>query len=197
MRWIPFVIFAFLFLALQIGLGDLLEVGGVRPELLFIFMIYVAAMGPVPEALWGALVLGLLSDLTAPLPAPAEAGAGPVGGFVTVIGPHALGYSLGAAFTFQLRTMLYRQHPVSLMLMVLLSAIIAHLLTVFLISTRGLLGEWFGWWAAFQWSPTEELVDRFLMILYTTLLALPIGWVLIRLAPLFAFEIHPRFLSNR
>jgi len=187
MRWITFILFAYGFLAVQIGFGDLLEINEIRPDWLFILAVFIAAMAPTSEALWSAVILGLLADLTASYPTTSHAD-------LTIVGAHALGYALGASLTLQLRTMLFRQHPVSLTLMVFLSALAANLMTVFLVSLRWLFGDWFALWTAFQWSPTEELVDRFLMVLYTSALTLPVTWALIRLSPLFSFEIHPRYL---
>ncbi len=189
MRVTVFILFAYAFACLQIGLGDLFETGGVQPEWLFVLMVYVAAMTPARTALWSAIGLGLLSDLMLAL--------GSDGAVLYLIGPHALGYALGATLVLQIRTMLFRQHAVSVMLMVFLSALAANLVTIFLISVRHLLGVRLGVWTEFQWSPTDELVARFLMVLYTTALAFPVSWVLIRLGPLFSFEVHPQFLHVR
>ncbi len=189
MRWSIFAIFAYLFIALQIGLGDLFEIQGVRPELLFIFMIFIAALAPSNYVFKSAILLGLLSDLfTAYLTSDQQN--------ITIIGPHALGYALGAVFALQLRTMLFRQHPVSITLMVFLAGLTSHLTAIFLISVRWLLGEWLVFWPAFNWSPTDQLVERFLMILYTTIMTIPIAWILLRMMPLFAFDIRPRYLHT-
>ena len=186
MRWSVFIIFAYLFIAVQLGLGDLFEVREVRPEFLFIFMIFVAALAPTQIVFKSAVVLGILSDLfTVYLTTEHQN--------ITIIGPHALGYMLGAALALQVRTMLFRQHPVSITLMVFMGGLTAHLTTIFLISIRWLLGEWITVWPAYQWSPTDQLVERFLMVLYTTIMALPVAWILLRLAPLFAFDLRPRY----
>ncbi len=190
MRWLIVFIFAYLFLALQSGFGDALAVNEIRPELLFIFFAFVVAMAPIADAMWIALMLGLLADLTAPQILNQDQ-------IVTIIGPHAIGYTLGAALIIQLRTMIYRKHPVSLALIVFLSGIATHLLAVFLMTIRWKLGQWFGLWPDFYWSPTDEMVTRFLVVLYTTMLTIPVTWLLIRLSPLFAFELHPRFLHHR
>jgi hypothetical protein len=82
-------------------------------------------------------------------------------------------------------------------MIVFIAGICAHLLAVFLISMRSLFGNWFSVYPNLAWSPTEQLVSRFLTIVYSAVLALPLGWVLLRISPLFAFNMEHHYVQRR
>ena len=185
MRWPVFAILAYFFLAMELGLTRLLEVGsGVAPSFVLVLMVFIAAHASTMPALWAALILGALVDLTSPLPYNRDV--------VIVLGPHAMGYLLGALLTLQLRSLVYRRHPLMMAFLTLCAGLTVHILAVFLLSVRHLLGAGLDFYAPFVWSSSDELVHRFLVVLYTAMLAVPVNWILQAFNHAFGFQSHPR-----
>lgn len=184
MRPTTLAIFAFLALVLDLGLAPLLNqplgmsaVG--RPSFLLIVMVYVAASAPSSAALWSALVLGLLADLCQPYDFGEPARS------VSVLGPTALGYLAGAAAVMQLRGLVFRQSPWAWVILVFVGGLFANLVVVALLTLRG-VGFLHSTPVA-HFSAAEALVDRFFTLLYTALLAAPLGAVLSRTERLWGF----------
>ena len=179
MNWLVFALVTYAALVLQQGLGALLAVpmpgvGELTPSLLLIVLVFVALHAPAWSAVWAGLVLGLLADLQ-PGPMP-EA---------RLIGPHALGFLAGAYALLQLRGMVFRQSIITFAALTLTAGVFVTLVSVALLTVRGLpwpLGEPIpGWHAA------DQLVHRFLELIYTTLLSIPLGTLLARGMRLWAF----------
>lgn len=174
MRWLIFSIFAYAMLAAQVGLRSLVSVGGVSPQFLLILAVYVGLMAPSAVVPWALLVLGLLVDL-----APGNAHG------LSLVGPAALGYLAGAYAVLQLRTLVFRQSVITLTALVLVAGVFVHLVIVALLTVRGVpwpLGE-----PVPGWSAADQLVQRFLSLLYTAVWAMPVGVVLFRTTPLWGF----------
>ena len=132
MRWYVLAISGYLALTLDLGLRGLLTFGPVAPNWLFVLAVYAALLAPGRAAIWAALLLGTLTDLTSLYPPD-----GP-GAPLVLIGPSALGYAAAAAIVVRARTMLYRKSPASLAVLVLLSGLAAQLIIVGLLTARGL-----------------------------------------------------------
>jgi len=189
MNWIVFAFISYFFLGMDAGLCGFFEVHvgthEVSPSFVLILITFIAFMAPTLPALWAGLILGLLLDLT-----------GNYSGAV-VIGPYALGSVLGVALILQIRSIIYRRHPLTLTLLTFSGGMLMQLLAIFLISVRSLFGSWFEVYEAFEWSTMTALSDGFLMVLYSALLALPIGWGLHRTSPIFGFASHGRMRQGR
>jgi rod shape-determining protein MreD len=171
MNWLVFVISALLALALDKGLATLWHLGHVVPSPVLVLAIFIAVAAPPRVSLWAALLLGVLLDLTSPYPRPGS----PTD--LVIMGPTALGFFAGAYLVLQLRAMVFRHTPLSLGVLTFAAGILAHLVTVALLTFRGLPlmgGGIPGFDAA------DQLLLRFLGILYTSVLALPLGWLLFR-----------------
>jgi rod shape-determining protein MreD len=97
MRWLTYFILAYLTLGLQIGLSGHIAIGGVRPNLVLLAVIFIAINAPRDAALLGCFVLGLLQDLTTQQP----------------LGIFALAYGLVAMFTISTQQIVYRGHPLT------------------------------------------------------------------------------------
>ncbi len=186
MRWSIFAIFAYLALVLQSAVPILLEVRGwdisPEPSVVLILMIFIAMAAPQNIVLWSALILGLLVDLTQPLP------------IVTTLqemrdvaipGPHAIGYVTGAYAVLQIRGMAFRDSPFAMAIMVFAGGIFVHLASVALVSFRGLPIHPAD--AIPNWHAADELVRAFFNLLYTSALAVPVGLLLIKSDPLWGF----------
>jgi len=188
MRWVTFAITAYLLLALETGLRTLWSVPwawDASPSLLLILLVYLGLWAPPWKVAWAAVILGLLGDLYPR----AVAGAQPD---IAVLGPTALGFAVGAYVLLQLRTMVFRDSLVTMAVMTFVTGLCAHLLTVAMFVLRGLHLPWISGFLADSplpgWSTSQELLLRFLGLLYTTILAVPVGWLLLKTHKFWAFD---------
>ena len=169
-------------LAFQEGFKGLWVIADVTPGLLLILAVYLALSAPATAAKWAALIIGLLVDLTTTHPLEGR----PDG--LVLIGPACLGYLAGAVVVLELRGLVFRDSPVALPLTVFTAGIFVHLVIVALLTLRGLpwlLGEPI---AAF--SPALDLWYRFWHLVYSSAVALPLGFVFVLLDPWWGFA-HP------
>ena len=177
MNWLIFALTTYLLLGLQVGLRPLLQIdvaGGVFPMLLLILMVFLGLSAAPLTVAWAALILGCLVDLM------------PTTSDLAILGPAALGYLVGSYAVVQLRSLLFRESILTLAIMVFAVGIFVNLTEVASYSFRGLsilANDPIPGWSAFH-----ELVRRFLSLLYTAVAALPIGWVLFRMGPLWGFS---------
>ena len=116
-------------------------------------------------------VLGLLVDV-AMLPE--------VGG-VTVVGPHVLGYFVGAGLLLQARTMVFRRHPLAMGFMVVLCGIGVELVVVFIYAVRSLY-DVSEFWAL------SQLGARIGGLVYSGVIAVLLSFVVVRMLPMFGLS---------
>jgi hypothetical protein len=186
MRWFVFAIFAYLALALDQGLSvlwsDLLGGWSAAPSFMLILAVFISLWAP-PRATYVAwLVLGILTDLSIPR------GAAPDTGLEAfwILGPAALGYLLGAYAAVETRTLFLRESPIALAALVLFAGTFVHLLTIALITWRGVffpLNE-----PVPLWSGTSQLFQHALELFYTAILAVPVAMLLRKTKDWFAFD---------
>ncbi len=174
MRWPVFVIFAYVAAALEVGLSGLMTFGGVRPSLLLILGVFIG-MSASPMALaWAMLALGVVVDI---IDCPVKD--------VTILGPAALGYLFGAWALLQFRGLLFRQSAIALAALTFIVGIFIHLVIVALFTMRGI--PWLVGEPIEQWSAADQLYHRFLHLLFTAVVAVPVGALLIRFEALWGF----------
>jgi rod shape-determining protein MreD len=94
MRWLPFLILAYLALGLQLGLSGYVELHGARANLVLLVAIYVAAHAPRDEGLLACFLLGGVQDLLSEGP----------------WGLYALSYTLVALFVLSTHELVYGDH---------------------------------------------------------------------------------------
>src|SRR3954468_22143704 len=97
MRLPAYLILVYVTIGLQVGLGELLRVGGSKPDLVLLAVIFIAINAPRDAALLGAFGIGLAQDLLSLSP----------------LGVYALAYSLVAMFTISTQELVYRAHPLT------------------------------------------------------------------------------------
>ena len=147
---------------LQVGLEPWWRVGGVAPEPLLVLVAFLALLGPAPPAVLLALLGGVLADV---LGSPFVGNA--------ILGPRALGYTVGAWAIVQARGSLFRGSVVTLVVMVLLGGFFAELVATSLVTLRG-AGPLPG--APPQgWVASGELWRRLGRLLLTAAAAVPLG----------------------
>lgn len=178
MRWTTFTITTFIALVLELGLRTLWVVylggvgaGPVSPSLLLILAVFVWLWASRPAALWAAVVLGVLVDLQPMAIVGARADA-------AVIGPSSLGFLTACAITLQMRSVMFRTSPLTMGLLVAVAGLFAHLITVSILTVRGLPVLTYG--PISDWSASSQIYTRFFELLYTAIVAVPSGWLLMR-----------------
>ncbi|MCC7407726.1 MAG: hypothetical protein IT442_06615 [Phycisphaeraceae bacterium] len=181
MRWPIFFVFLYLTLGLDLGLRGLWQVHGATPSLMLILVVYIGLSAPPLAVGWAAILAGILIDLGRIAPGD--------GMPLDVVGPAALGMFLAGYAAIQLRGLVLRQSAITLAVTVFFAGLMAHLLTVTLLAVRG--------WpispatAVAGWSSAEQLLGRFLDLIYTCLVALPAAKLLFKTDPLWGFTQIP------
>lgn len=151
-----------------LGLSD--SGGGIGgPSTVFAFVACIAAFGPVVGVLWTAFIGGLLIDLTWGV-----ALQGQSLGQVTFVGPHALGFALGAWVIVNSRRIFVRRNPMAVAALAVLGAVVAQMAALMILLLRD--------WIDPAVSLPPQGVVRLVGALYTALPALGIAlclrWVL-------------------
>lgn len=165
MNWIVLSITAYVFFSLQAGLTPVWTVGDATPNLLLILAVFVGVSARKSAVPWAMLIVGVLLDT---LP-------GPLKDQGVILGPHAVGYLVGAYAVLQLRNLLFRESTVTIVLMVFAVGGFAALVETLIYALRGLP------WLAGQglgWGTTEQLWRRLQELIYTAALAVPVGLLL-------------------
>ena len=163
MRWLPFLILAYVAVGLQIGLGGWLSVGwlgGARPDFVLLVAAFACLSGPAEGALLGCLLLGVMQDLVAREPFGTYAFAYGLAGLVVVGGGREVG----------------RDHPLTHAILTVAAGITLAIAVAGVNRLRGTPGAGFGAAAA--------------TILYTALLAPPALWALRRAKGLFVRRLY-------
>ena len=182
MRWPVFLIFAYIALALETGVSGRLgpgTLGGVSPSFVVLLVVFISLFAPRATALWACWLLGVLMDLSAPC---ARSGLGGV----FLIGPYALGYVFGCVLILQLRALVFRKRVLTFALLTFICMLAISLVVVGVFAIRT-------WYAEsprpvyFETTAMHELLRRFGMSVYTSLLAIPLGWLLVRCHPVWGF----------
>ncbi len=181
MSWVVFLVVTWVAFGLELGLRDALRLapGDVAPSFVIPVMVYVALSAPSRQVLWAAILLGALIDLTWMIPRTDAAAT------ASVLGPYALGMLVAAQFVIAVRGMVIRRHPLTLVVLSIVAAVIANVVVVAFLTMRNLYGD------PIEFSPTADLVSRLSSSLYTG--ATAFAWALaLRLAdPFFHFH-HDR-----
>jgi len=186
-RWIVFAVAALVGLVFDTGLSEVLRIeklGHVRPSLCAVLAVFVALSAPRTAALWACLVLGLLLDLAHPLTVAENR-------VVYLIGPHALGYLVGGWLVVSGRPMVFRRRALTIGVMTVLCLLAAQLVAVGLYALRA--QAWYPGPAIF-WTDSSAMAElgvRLLAVVYSGLLAIPVGWLLVQTIGLWGFPASP------
>lgn len=178
MNWTVAAVFAYVLLGLELAVSPALAFGptGVAPSFLIPLVAFVALHAPHLPTLWFALILGAVIDLTGPLPASEGRPA------VVTLGPMALGYLAGAYVALTSRGLLVRRNPLTLIVLSVLVALVAHLVATTLLTFRSFYDP------ILLWSPAEQLGRRTLSALYTAATGAALTIILTPLTGLFGFQ---------
>ena len=159
MRWVFFLILAYLATVVQTSLGHMLVLwdGLVSPDLLATVAVFFAlTLRSSTDAALAAWVLGTLAELTA--------GGGPA--VAVTIGPMGVCYALAGWLVFQLRELFFRERIVTRVLLGLVFALLAHVLWV---TTQSLLAV-----SEMTWSAYGRTVGQAIALAVYTALITPV-----------------------
>lgn len=163
MRWFPFLLLAYIVVAVQLALGGALGWGQWTPNLVFLLVVFVGMHALLEPAMIAGLLLGLMHDVIAS----------------HGIGTYALAYTLLAALAVQLRGIMYSDHIVTHVMMPMGLGV---LLLVYLL---------FRQWVRNLYYPYDHPVTisaGIASLFVTCLLAVPVIGVLRSFRRSFAFE---------
>jgi rod shape-determining protein MreD len=184
MRWVVFAVFAVVGLVFDTGLSEVLRIeklGNIRPSLCAVIAVFVALSAPRTAALWACLLLGVLLDLAQPLTVAENR-------VVYLVGPYALGYLLGGWLVITSRAMVFRRRPLTIGVMTVLLLVAAQVLAVTIYVLRA--QAWYPG-QAIVWTDTSTLPEigrRLLAAVYSGVLAVPAGWLLVQTIGLWGFQ---------
>ncbi len=174
MSWPVVLLVAYVLFGVELALKHALSLGeSIAPSFVVPFVVFVGLHTRPTAALWTAIAAGIVIDLTSPHP-------------TVVVGPHALGLMLGVAACLQLRTLMIRRHPVTL---IVLSVLAAAVMNVVALTVLALRDTYPGVWAdPFELGLRGQIVSRFYSSLYTAAAALVLVPLLFPLTPVFRFK---------
>jgi rod shape-determining protein MreD len=155
-----YLILVYIALGMQVGLSPFVLVGGAPPNFVLLAVLFVALNAPRQPALLGCFGLGLMQDLLTQ----------------QTLGVYALSYGLVAVMAMSSQQFLYRDHPLTHVLVALFAAIVV----ASVILLHGLLRL-----------PPERRIDVSRLVsstLYTTVLSPFVLGMLQRIRKMFGFH---------
>lgn len=181
MSWIFFLLMTWVAFGLELGFRDALRLspGEIAPSFVVPLVVYVALSAPPRQALWAALLIGTLVDLTWLIPRTDAAAT------ASVLGPNAIGMLVSAHFVIAVRGMVIRKHPLTLTVLSVCAAAVTQTVVVTFLTFRELYGD------PIAFNPTSELVTRLGSALYTAATAFVMAIAFRPVDPLFNFQ-HER-----
>ena len=175
MNWLTFSILAYLGFALQVVLKPIWPIQGHEPMVLLIILVYIGLQAPAMVVAWSAIILGLLADI---MPYQ-EVQTG-------IIGPWAIGFLAAGYAMVQLRNLLFRDSMFTIGIMTLIAGIFALLVATMLQAFRGV--PLFGDEPIEGFRAAEQLYRGFFTLLNTAVFAIPVGFGLLKMRPLWGFS---------
>jgi rod shape-determining protein MreD len=172
MRIIPYILLAYLALGMQVGMARFITWNGAQPNFVLLAVLFIALNAPRDAAMLGCFGLGVIQDLLTQQPP----------------GLHALAYGLIAAMLSNAQSTVYRRHPLTHIVVVILGG----LLTTAVIYVQSLI--WARWSTDAPGTPAApaavplNLGTMLLAVLYTALLAPFVIGALQAVRRVFAFQ---------
>lgn len=184
MSWFLFWVTAYVVLVLDVTGPSLWSIGQITPHCVLILAVFIGLMASPATVVWAFLFLGVLVDLNAGL---ADG--------IDLIGPSILAYLTGAYVVLQMRAMVFRESLAALAVMVFAVGTFVELVTVAVLFIRSI--PWIPGESIPNWNASEQLVRSFFELIYSSIAALPIGFVLLRTVPAWGFQTNLRAERRR
>ena len=175
MNWLTFSILAYLAYAVQLVLAPQWSIDGHEPSLLLILLVFVALQAPGMHAAWAAVVLGILSDIF-------------FDDYQTaLIGPWAIGFLAAGYALVQMRNLLFKDSMFTIGIMTLVAGVFALLVAVTLFTMRDNIPV-LGNTPVPGYRAVDQIYLGFWKLLYTAVVAVPVGYLLLKSQPLWGFS---------
>lgn len=191
MRWGMFIVALFVTLTLELSMKPLFyfpTVNNLAPSFVIVLLVFVSLLTPRLTLMWAALLMGLLIDLATPESMPG-------GAIVYLIGPHAIGFVAAAYGIVQMRAVVFRQRLVTIVALTFVAFLAVAIVRILIMGVRGWFGEELVWGGG---SALGELWHAALVAVYSSVIALPFGWMLLQTVPLWGFATsHQRVTAWR
>ena len=97
MRWLAYLVLAYLVLGIQLAISGYVEIGGAAPNLILLVVIFLGVNGVREQVLLGCFLLGVMQDMLTLHP----------------IGTWAVAYGLVALFVVSTQEVVYKEHPLT------------------------------------------------------------------------------------
>ncbi len=177
MNWIVFAVLAWIFLGMEQGLRQALQVGSwdIAPSFVLILLVFVSLWAKPIHALWAALFLGVSLDMLNLVPTKS-------GETIAILGPWALACMLTAYTVLNFRVLMFRRNPLSIAFLCTVGGAISGVLVLAILSLRAYYDD------ILLVSASADLGRRLLTALYTGVLALPLGPALHWIGPWLGFK---------
>lgn len=178
MRLGVFIIFLVVAIVADTRFMEVFRIGPVVPSIAGTLAVYLVLSAPRQTALWSCLALGLLLDFS---DAAMFEGIHPY----HLLGPYTLGFLFGANLVLPLRAMVFSRNPLTFGLLTFCFLIAVTIVYLALWQVRGFYeGSPAPWGEVGVFS---EFGRRVLWALYSGVIAVPFGWMLVRTSPLWGF----------
>lgn len=166
MNWLMYSIVAYLIIAMQLALGDVLAWRGASPNLVLSLVVFITMHAKREEGLLGAFILGAVQDLVSQQPA----------------GLYAFSYGLVGLFVVGARPAVYRDHPLTHLFVTLAGGLLVGAIILFNEWAYPVLHAITDW-------PKPSILGGLYRAVYSAVLAIPLLGVMARIKPAFGFRI--------
>lgn len=186
---VPVVILvSWLLFGAELGVRGAFRLGStpIAPSFIIPLLVFVAMACPPITVWWTALLLGLVTDLT--FDVELKDGLAPV----TVVGPYSLGYLLAGQLALTLRGVMIRRNPLTIGILSIPAALVAHVVVVTFFTLRSLFGE------PMAWSAGAELATRLGSSVASGVSGIALGLILVPLGPAMGLHVgQPRRFARK
>lgn len=167
MKWLALAVGTVACVVLHTTVGPRLAIGQVRPDLLVVFVVFIAMHVRGVDVIAAACAVGMVADLQS----------------IERFGVLALAYAAAAGVVYALRNHVFRSHPLAHFAMTFgAECVIQLLLLVYYGLVGGVGGETWG----------AQVLGGLLIALYSAALAPPVHALLLRMAPWVGVDV-PRY----
>ena len=178
MRIAVFILFLVLAIVVDTRFMEALRIGEVLPGIAGTLAVFLVLCAQRSHALWACLAIGLFLDFS-------EFALYDGDIAYCLVGPYTLGFLFGANLILPLRAMVFSRNPMTFGVLAFLFMLAVTVVYLMLWQIRGLYpGSPPPWIEA---SILDELGRRVLCALYSGLIAIPVGWFLVKTSPLWGF----------
>ncbi|GJQ29865.1 MAG: hypothetical protein HBSAPP03_17490 [Phycisphaerae bacterium] len=168
MRKLGLGVAAWLLLGLETGLRGTLQLWSplTAPSLVLILAAFIAMCAPSRLAAWWAVGLGILIDLTTPLPMTSASTP------AVILGPHALAYLLASHLILSMRGVMIRRNPLTLGFLTLTGGLVAQATLLAMLWVRS-------WFDGIAFNAMAQLGERAAGAAYSAVVAVALAFVLL------------------